>query len=337
MKKIKIVLYRWLIIIFLLVILGSTGYYIIYGGEPKYIDCVFMTVISLTSVGYGEVLNVTGNIPAQLFTMVLITFGMGVLLYGLSSLTALLVEGELSGLLRKNKMEKKIQKLSGHFIICGGGNTGAPLMNELITNNEQVVLVEQSEEVIEKLYDKNHNLLYIQGDCTDDVNLYNAGIEKAAGIIISLESDKNCLFVTMSARMINKKIRIISRMSDPKLEPKLKKAGANRVVSPNAIGALRMASEMIRPTAVSFLDKMLRTEGEDLRIHEVTISKGSKLTGKKIMESGLKSEYDLLILGAKDTGGQIIFNPSHTMILEKGMTLIVMGKVNNITNARKNV
>ncbi len=297
-------------------------------------DCIFMTVISLTSVGYGEILQVTGNPAAQIFTMILITFGMGILLYGISSMTALLVEGDLSGILRKKQMDKQIKKLNNHYIVCGGGETGCPLLEELVKNREQVVLIELDEKNIERC-SLIENLLYIKGDATDDQNLLAAGIERAAGIIIALPSDKDNLYITMTARMLNKKIRIISRMTDQKLRPKLKKAGANSVVSPNSIGALRMASEMIRPAAVDFLDSMLRSKGTHLRIHQITISEKSAALGKKIDESGIKDKFDLLILGSRQRGGEIEFNPSPSMVLKDGITLIVMGKVDNIIRAKK--
>ena len=297
-------------------------------------DCIFMTVISLTSVGYGEILQVTGNPTAQIFTMILITFGMGILLYGISSMTALLVEGDLSGILRKKQMDKQIKKLNNHYIVCGGGKTGCPLLEELVKSREQVVLIELDEKNIERC-SQIENLLYIKGDATDDQNLLSAGIERAAGIIIALPSDKDNLYITMTARMLNKKIRIISRMTNQKLRPKLKKAGANSVVSPNSIGALRMASEMIRPAAVDFLDSMLRSKKTNLRIHQITISEKSAVLGKKISESGIKDKFDLLILGARQRGGEIEFNPSPSMALKEGITLIVMGDVDNIARAKK--
>jgi voltage-gated potassium channel len=298
-------------------------------------DCIYMTVISLTTVGYGEVITVTGNLPAQVFTMILITFGMGIILYGISTLTALIVEGELSGILRKKKIEKQIKKLKNHYIVCGGGETGRPVLLELDMNHEQVVLIEKEASIIEKCKNSVAHMLYINGDATDDKNLIAAGIEKASGILITLPSDKDCLYVTMTARMLNKKIRIISRMIEGKLEPKLVKAGANGVVSSNAIGALRMASQMIRPAAVDFLDQMLRSSQGNLRINEIKISGNAGVSGKKIGESGLKEELGLLILGLKQIDGEIEFNPSPSQVLEEGTTLIVMGAVENITRAKR--
>ncbi len=185
----------------------------------------------MTTVGYGEVIEVTGNVSAQVFTMFLITFGMGIILYGISTLTALIIEGEISGILRKKQMEKRIAKLRGHYIVCGGGETGCPVLVELLKNREQVVLIEQNEETLARCKEAGV-VLYIQGDATDDDNLVAAGIQHAKGVIVSLPSDKDNLFVTMTARMLNRKTRIISRMTHPKLEPKLRQAAPTRWCHP---------------------------------------------------------------------------------------------------------
>ncbi len=326
-------LYYLLVLIFLVIMAGSTGYYIIFNGEPKFLDCLYMTVVSLTTVGYGEIIQITGNATAQIFTMVLITFGMGVILYGISSLTALFLEGELSGILRKKRMAKQIDKINDHYIVCGGGETGSGVIAELCKNNEVAVLIEEDTERIERCKEICE-LLYIKGDATDDENLISAGIERAAGIVITLPSDKDTLYVTMTARMLNHRIRIISRMTNQHLKPKLFKAGADAVVCPNAIGALRMASEMIRPTAVDFLDRMLRTSQGNLRIHELTVSENSKFNHKEIRECGLKERYGLLVLGAKSKDSEIEFNPPATQVLTAGTTLIVMGAVGEIARAQ---
>lgn len=329
-------IYQILFSISLVVLAGSFGYYILFGGKAKFIDCVYMTVISLTTVGFGEVIQVTGNVPAQIFTMILITFGMGIILYGISTVTALIIEGELSGILRKKKMFKRISKMKNHYIICGGGETGRPVIEELAKNKEPFVLVEQNEDNIERCKSVT-DLLYVEGDATDDENLVTAGIEKAAGIIITLPSDKDTLYVTMAARMLNKEIRIISRMVDQKLFPKLKMAGANSIVSPNTIGALRMASEMIRPAAVDFLDRMLRSKQGNLRIHQMAVREKSAITGKNLEESELKAKFDLLILAIRHDDGKIEFNPHPSQVLNAGMTLIIMGDVENIARVRKSI
>lgn len=326
--------YSLIVTIAIVVMSGSVGYYLLFGAKYAFIDCLYMTVISLTSVGYGEVIPVSGNVSAQVFTIILITAGLGIILYGISALAALFIEGELTGFLRENKMKNQIKKLRGHYIICGGGHTGYPLLAELVKNGEAVVLIESDDEKAGRCREIE-GAFVISGDATDDDVLVDAGIENARGILITLPSDKDSLYVTMSARMLNPGIRIISRLVNPSLEAKLLKAGADRAVSPNAIGALRMASEMIRPVAVDFLDKMLRTGDNNLRIHELKITADSDINGKTIGECGLRDRYSLLVLGTEDENGEIVFNPSSDTRLNRGMTLIVMGEVENIRSARE--
>ena len=333
MMSIRKRLYILLALIFLIIMAGSSGYYIIFNAKPPFLDCIYMTVVSLTTVGYGEILQITGNVKAQIFTMFLITFGMGIILYGIGSLTALFLEGELTGIFRKKKMAKQIDKLKDHYIVCGGGDTGSAVIDELSKNNETVVLIETDGERIDRCKSIGE-LLYIRGDATDDENLIEAGIDRAAGIIITLPSDKDTLYATMTARMLNKNVRIISRITNPLLKPKMKKAGANSVVCPNAIGALRMASEMIRPTAVDFLDRMLRSTHGNLRIHELRVSEKSAFNQKEIGQCGLEQGYGLLVLGAKNKADEIEFNPPPNRVLTAGTTLIVMGAVDQIARAQ---
>ena len=316
------------------ILMGSTGYYILFEGRSSYLDCLYMTVISLTTVGYGEVLGITGNAGAQIFTMLLITFGMGIILYSISTLTAMLIEGELTGMLRRRKMENEIKALSGHYIVCGGGETGFPLAAELVASKASVVLVEHDNSVIERAR-QIRGLYHVHGDATDDKNLIAAGIERATGITICLPSDNDNLYVTMTARMLNATARIISRMTNSRLKPKLLKAGATSVVSPNAIGALRMASEMLRPAAVEFLDNLLRSERGELRIHQVALTDNSSLVGKPIHQSGLRDEFNLLLLGVRYPDGEFEYRPPSSFVMEAGMTLIVLGDIENINRARE--
>jgi voltage-gated potassium channel len=324
------------LLIILVILAGTLGYYALFGGKYNIMDCLYMTVISITSVGYGEIIEITGNVPAEIFTMVLITFGMGIILYGLGTLTAVLIEGELSGLLRKKKMEKEIGKLKNHIIICGGGQTGLPVVMELVKNNESVVMIESEQASLDKCLRHVENLLYVKGDATEDENLLAAGIETARGIAICLPSDKDNLYITMTARMLNSKARIISTLVNVKLTPKLTKAGANSVVSPNTIGALRIASEMIRPTVVDFLDSMLRSQQGNLRIHQVVVTQNTASIGKPLGESGLVDRFGLLVLGAKRPGMEIQFNPDPLTQIDPGLVLIVMGEVEDIAKAQKN-
>ncbi|CAB5086561.1 Potassium channel protein [Olavius algarvensis associated proteobacterium Delta 3] len=233
-------------------------------------------------------------------------------------------------------MNKAIATLEEHCIVCGGGETGRHIISELLRSNYTVVLIEQDVKITDQCRMAG-GLYCLTGDATDDKCLVAAGIERAAGIIISLPSDKDTLYVTIAARMLNKQIRIISSMVDPKLEPKLKKAGADRVVSPNFIGALRMASEMIRPTVVEFLDTMLRSKQGNLRIHHLVVTANSPMADKRISESGLKDRYSLLVIGYKKPAEEIEFNPNPSEILSPGTTLIVMGEIPDLDRVKRDI
>ena len=322
-----------LLSILLVILAGSLGYYLLFAGRYGFLECLYMTVIAITSVGFGEVVPVAGHAAAEIFTMGLITFGMGIILYTISSLTASLIEGELSGFLREKKMQKRIGKLHGHYIVCGGGETGLPLIDEMVKSHEAVVLIERDQVQIDRC-DMGGKLLYIKGDATEDRNLVAAGIGNAAGLFTCLPSDKDNLYITMTARMLNKHMRIISRMVSPELEPKLRKAGADSVVSPNTIGALRMASVMIRPEVVSFLDTMLRSTQGNLRVHQIRVDEKSAIVGQTLLESQLKSKYNLLVLGSQTPTREVLFNPPPDQRLEAGMVLIVMGDMDDIARAR---
>ena len=231
-------------------------------------------------------------------------------------------------------MNDSIQHLEKHYVVCGGGETGRHIIDELLHSDMQVVLIEQAPDMVDH-YRLEERVFCVEGDATDDANLLAAGIDRAAGCIISLPSNKDTLYVTMAARMLNKDVRIISSMTDPKFEPKLKKAGANRVVSPNFIGALRIASEMIRPTVVEFLDTMLRSSRGNLRIRQIVVTANCPQIGKSLAESGLDREYALLVLGLKEPTQDLVFNPSPSARLSPGTTLIVMGEEPDIARAKK--
>ena len=327
-------IYLSVLSICLVILAGTMGYYLLFSHEVSLMDCLYMTVISLTTVGYGEVIPVSGNITAQVFTICLIISGMGVILYGISMLTAAIIEGELTGIIRKKRMLKQIKGLAGHYIVCGGGKTGRPVLEELVKNCKQVVLIEKDEEPIQRCTALIPGLLYLKEDATDDDNLTAAGIRQATGIIITLPSDKDNLYVTMTARMLNEGIRIISRMTDRKMEAKLLKAGADGVVSPNKIGALRLASEMIRPTAVNFLDSMLRSGQGDLRINQLFVSGSSQFFKKALEDLELKKRFSLLLLGIKEEGIGIEFDPPGDKIICVPTHFIVMGRTEDVETAR---
>lgn len=313
------------IIIFCLVfLLGVSGFKIIGGEQWSWLDSLYMTVITLSTVGYGETIDLSGNTPARIFVVVFIILCLGTIAFAVSSITSFIVEGELKNILGRKKMEKLIARLKDHFIVCGIGDTAVTVIQELLLTKKKFVVVEPDKEKIEKLTTK-HEFLFIQGDPAEDDVLIAAGIERAKGILLCIHSDEANLFVAITARSLNPDIRIVSKGVDIQSHKKMKKAGSDAVISPAHIGGMRMVSEMIRPSVVTFLDMMLRERGRVLRFDELAVHEGAPLIGKAICESRVKEKTGALIVAVKrgDTG-TFDFNPPREYRIKKNDILIVI-------------
>lgn len=315
------------------VVLGALAYFHIGHGRWTFFDCVYMTVITLSTVGFGETLDGMNEVPeARAVTMVLIVIGSGTLLYFLSNLTALVVEGDLQGILRSRRMQKKIDQLEKHIVVCGAGSTGEHVIGELIDAGVEFVVIDQDEERIRVLgEDLGAVILHVTGDATDDHSLERAGVERARGVIAALHTDKDNLFVVISVRHLNPKARIVAKAIDATTTPKLRRAGAHAIVSPNYIGGLRLVSEMIRPQAVDFLDRLLR-EDNKLRIEDVAIPEGSNLVGHTLAECMIRKTGALVLAIRK--GGNYIYNPGPDVVLEAGSHLIVIAPSTSMSGLR---
>ncbi|HPR64674.1 MAG TPA: potassium channel protein [Thermoanaerobaculia bacterium] len=330
MVEIKNPLPRIVAMIGCVILAGSVGYYLIMQGRESFMDCLYMTVITLSTVGYREVFDVNTHPVLRVYTIILLTFGVGILLYSLSAFTAFVVEGHFTGMLRRRRMMKTIKELSGHCIVCGGGDTGFYIVDELLKCGWEVVLIDRSPENLEAC-GKLGNILTILGDATDDQNLVDANITRARGIIIALPNDKDNLYVVMTARMLNSKIRIVAIGQHPHIEAKMRRAGADAIVSPNHIGGLRLASELIRPATVAFLDQMLRSPDGVLRVGEISLEKGSPWVGRTLEACSFPRAHDLLILAVRESPtAPFTYNPPQDHVLQAGSLLVVMGKIENI-------
>jgi voltage-gated potassium channel len=264
-------IYTLAFLIFTLITAGTIGYMIIEGWNL--LDSLYMVIITLATVGYKEVRELSP--VGQIYTMLLILSGTGLLAYAVTNLSIILVEGKLIEILRREKMKKEIEKLENHYIVCGAGKTGYHIIEELKKLKYKIVVVDLSPQSIE-------DVLWIQKDATRDETLLEAGIKKARGLATALSSDKENLFVVLTARNLNPSLRIVTKCQDVENELKMKMAGADAVVSPNRIGGLRIASQLVLPTVVSFLDKMLYVEEKTLRVEEAKVNKGSSYVGKKL-------------------------------------------------------
>jgi voltage-gated potassium channel len=309
---------------------GTLGYYRMGQGQWSLQDCAYMVIITLTSVGYGEVLPLQQVEGGRLFTMALLVGGTGVSLYFLSALTAFIIEGDLREALWRRKMERKLMQLTGHFIICGAGRTGRHVADEVLATGAPVVVVERNAEELDVVITKyGERVVAIQGDATDDAVLRDAGVVRAAGLVAALQEDQDNLFVALSARQLNPNLRIVSRANAERVEPKLRQAGADAVVSPTAIGGHRMAHELLRPNVVGFLDLMSRGLRQNLDIENLEIPVGSKLDGRTLARSQIRAVSNALVLAVLHEG-EHHYNPPPDFELKGGMTLVLLGEVEQI-------
>jgi voltage-gated potassium channel len=281
-----------------------------------------MTFITIATIGYGEVIDIAGNVGARVFTMIIAVAGIGVLAYLVTNLTAAIVEGELTKSFRRRKMEKQAAKARGHYIVCGVGWAGLHIINELRETKRPHVIIDVSREKMDKSLEAMPGEIFIEGDATDNDTLVRAGIDKASGIFAVTGDDNQNLVICLTARQLNPEIRVVAQCNETKNAEKIKKAGADAVVSPGYISGMRMASEMVRPTVVTFLDKMLRGKEESLRVEEVPMP--PDMVGKALSFISWHKYPRTLLLAVKK-GEEWVYNPSRQdYIIRPEDRLIVM-------------
>jgi voltage-gated potassium channel len=300
---------------------GTIGFWFIGDGKSSLSDCFYMTVITITTIGYGEIIDMAGKPAARMFTVFIALSGIGTLTYILSNFTAFIVEGELNETFRRRKMENMIKKFRDHYIVCGIEGVGSHIVGELVETQRPHVIVDIDRKKIEKILEAFHERVYIEGDATDNDTLLKAGIMEANGLFAVSGDDNQNLVICLTAKQLNPGIRVVARCHDLKNMEKMKKAGADSVVSPTFIGGLRMASEMSRPAVVSFLDIMMRDKEKNLRIEEIQVP--DSFAGKTILDLNLKKYPNVLLMAVK-CKNDWIFNPAESYVLKPNDTLIFM-------------
>ncbi len=313
---------------------AATGYRVFGGPDVTNLDAIYMAVITISTVGYNEVVDTSGNTPLRVFNMFVILFGIGIMLYVFSASTAFIVEGELKDLFRRRKMLKQIRELKGHFIVCGAGEVGHHVAHELLKTRNRFVMIDHSEENLEKIQQLGE-FPVLKGDAADEDVLGTAGLAVARGLASVLPEDKDNLMVTVTARQMNPTLRIVARCAEARMADKLIRAGANAAVSPNTIGGLRLASELVRPHVVGFLDIMLREESKTLRVEEISVVTGSPWVGRTIRDTEIHRRFELLALALRKSDGTVHYNPHGDNALVAGDVLLVMGDVEMIWKARE--
>ncbi len=300
---------------------GTIGYWIIGGRSYSLLDCLYMTFITITTIGYGEIIDMSGNPVGRVFTIFIAVSGISIATYILSNITAFMVEGELSKAFRRKRMKKMIRKIREHYIVCGLDGVGFHIVGELAVTKRPHVIVDIDKGEIERVLETYPDAVFIGGDATDSDTLFEAGVAEAKGLFAVTGDDNQNLVVSLTAKQLSPNVRVVASCKDLKNIGKMKKAGADAVVSPTSIGGLRMASEMVRSTVVSFLDTMLRDKERNLRIEEISVPPG--FSARPVPESGLGRHPNALLLAVR-AESEWIYNPPDTYVVKPGDTLIFM-------------
>lgn len=323
------------LLLLVIVVLTAVSVYMYFGGrQVTLLDAIYMAVITISTVGYGEIVSTAAHPGLRIFNIVYILFGIGIMLYVFSVSTAFIVQGELHDIFRRRKMLKQLQDMHDHLIVCGAGETGNYLVQELLKTGNLFVVIDHDEERLARISQRG-DFPTLKGDGTDEEILTAARIQKARGLAIVLPEDRDNLMATVTARQLNPTLRIVARCAEVKMVDKLLRAGANAAISPNQIGGMRLASELIRPSVVTFLDLMLRDAERTIRVEEIVLGEGSLWMGKNLKEMDLHRHFDLLVLAVRKPDGEVKFNPRHDVPLAGGDVLVVMGEVEHAWKARE--
>ena len=285
-------------------------------------DALFMTAITISSVGYGEVRPLSTH--GRVITIFIIIFGITSAGYMAGNFIRMLIEGEMSRRFGRKRVEKTITGLKNHYIICGYGRIGKFIAKELLKSNEKFLVIDNDPDHIGEL--ENTDIPYLLLDARDEYTLKRAGIMRAKGLVTAVMSDADNVFITLSAKMLRPDIFVLARASEIKNEAKLLSAGANRVVSPYLIGGMRMAQLLLRPTVVDFIDIATMDDKLGLRMEEARISPKSQYVGKSLIESNLRKDFGVIIVLIKKNSGEMIFNPQPAEILQENDVLVMLGK-----------
>ena len=309
--------------LFLCVIfLGTIGYHVLGGPEYTWMDALYMTVITVSTIGYGEVIDLSNNTPARFFTMALAMVGIGLMTYVASTTIASVVEGKMNESYRRKKMEIELSKLEGHYIVCGLGRLGREIVNELRVTKRQCVMIDIDQATLQDANEAfGFQFHFLRGDATEDDVLLLAGIERCAGIFACTSDDNRNLVISLSAKHLNPDIRVVARCEDPRQIRKMNKAGADTVVSPTYFGGLKMVTDMVRPSVSSLMESLMRDAEQTIRIE--TIDVNSSWHNSKLEDLHME-QFKQSIVIALCQGDDFDFNPTPDKRIGADSTLVVM-------------
>jgi voltage-gated potassium channel len=315
---------------------GVLGFVLIGSGRHNVVDAIYMTVITLTTVGFSEIIDMSNNPAGRIFTVLLLLFGMGIVAYTVPMVAAFFIEGQLHNIFARRRMQRTIAEMAGHYVVSGDTATSWYVAEELLRTRHSVVIVAPTESALEEAQHRLGEFPGIVGDPTSDATLAEAGAARAAGFVFSMANDKDNVLGVLTARRLAPKARIIAATEQPDTEAKLQTVGADVVVSPSRIGGLRMASALVRPNVVTFLDRMLREKGGTLRVEEVTIPDDADVTDRTLASLEVNEVAGAMLLAVRHPGtGEFEFKPAPATPLAPAMTLVVMADVEGLERLKK--
>lgn len=317
-----------LVILVVIITIATLGYTLI--EHWPLLDAFYMITITLATVGFKEVHELDNS--GRLITMGLIIFGVGTMAYTVGQVIEMMVEGQIVGYRRLKNMEKSISELKEHYIICGFGRVGHQVAKDFRSQKIPFVVVDSKPETAAEMTE--NNMAFIIGDMASDAVLESAGIKRAKGLIACADSDTANVYVTLSAREMNPKLFIVARASNIDTEAKMKRAGANRVMSPYFIAGNRMAAMALRPVAVDFLDTVMKSENVELELEEYMIDGSAKLVGKSLSELQIKQKTGATILAIKKETGKFNLQPVASTVISQGDVLVALGTMEQLKKLR---
>jgi voltage-gated potassium channel len=328
--------FRAALLVGLVLILGTMGFNVLTQGAHTLFDCFYKTVLTISTVGYREVIPIGQSMPLQIFTVGLIFLGGGSILYFLSSFTAMVIEGDLAFGFWRRHMERRLGSVRDHVIVAGSGRSGVHVLRELLRSNIPVVALDSDPERMDTLLAEfGEALIVIVGDALEESVLRAAGLERARGVIACLHDDRDNLFLCLTARQMGVRARIVAKADDPHTAEKFRKVGVDAVVSPGMLGGRRLVSEMLTPEMSSFADALMAPT-ERLKLAEVTVGGGAPLSGRTIAEARNAAQQNCAVLGLRDAGGEsFVYQPPSSERLNPGATLIVLAEHQDLTRLQR--
>jgi voltage-gated potassium channel len=318
-------MWKPLALIILMILISTMGFHVIEGWS--FLDCLYMTVITIFTVGFKEVRELSPQ--GQVFTIFVILGGVGTAIFAFTKIAEVAFEGGIKKFWRRRRMEKELKNLKDHYIICGHGRMGKIVRERLEEEKLPFVVIDNKEEKLEDIKQTN-SCLFIEGDATHEDTLTKAGIRKAKGLAALLPTDADNLYLVLTVRLINPSVFVLSKALDEEAERKILQIGANKVVNPLKLSGLKIAQGLIRPTLVDYMDLIIRRKELPLYMEELVVKKDSKIVNRNLAECDIRRTANVIVVAIKKPGKDIEFNPSPDINIKTGDILLVLGDKNAV-------